>query len=263
MARSRKSRKPRAKTRTESDAFGPLDIPADRLWGAQTQRSLHNFRIGSERMPIEIVRALGLIKRAAAEVNRDLGSLDRRRAGGHHQSRAGHRRRQARRAFPAAGLADRLRHADQHERQRSDRQRRQCRARQRIGREEAGTSERSRQYEPIVERFDPDRHAHRGGDRAARSFAAGPEGSAGRARQEDQRIRQDHQDRPHPHHGCDADHLGPGIFRLCRASEIGDCAARAGAARALSAGAGRHRGRHRAQFQAAIRQGFRPPHRHT
>jgi fumarate hydratase, class II len=87
MARSRKSpkspkpRKPRAKTRTESDAFGPLDIPADKLWGAQTQRSLHNFRIGTERMPIEIVRALGLIKRAAAEVNRDLGSLDRRRAG--------------------------------------------------------------------------------------------------------------------------------------------------------------------------------------
>ena len=68
------------KTRTESDAFGPLDIPADRLWGAQTERSLHNFRIGTERMPIEIVHALGLIKRAAAEVNRDLGSLDARRA---------------------------------------------------------------------------------------------------------------------------------------------------------------------------------------
>jgi fumarate hydratase class II len=76
MAKPRK-----AKTRSESDAFGPLDIPADRLWGAQTERSLHNFRIGSERMPIELVRALGLIKRAAAEVNRDLGSLDRRRAG--------------------------------------------------------------------------------------------------------------------------------------------------------------------------------------
>ena len=69
-----------AKTRIESDAFGPLAIPADKLWGAQTERSLHNFRIGSERMPIEIVHALGLIKRAAAEVNRELGSLDRRRA---------------------------------------------------------------------------------------------------------------------------------------------------------------------------------------
>jgi fumarate hydratase class II len=70
-----------AKTRIESDAFGPLEIPADRLWGAQTQRSLHNFRIGTERMPVELVRALGLIKRAAAEVNRDLGVLDRKRAG--------------------------------------------------------------------------------------------------------------------------------------------------------------------------------------
>jgi fumarate hydratase class II len=75
-----KARKTSGKTRLESDAFGPLEIPADRLWGAQTQRSLHNFLIGSERMPIEIVRALGLIKRAAADVNRALGSLDRRRA---------------------------------------------------------------------------------------------------------------------------------------------------------------------------------------
>jgi len=86
MAKARKARaksraKARAKTRVESDAFGPLAIPADKLWGAQTERSLHNFRIGSERMPIEIVRALGLIKRAATEVNRDLGSLDRKRAG--------------------------------------------------------------------------------------------------------------------------------------------------------------------------------------
>jgi fumarate hydratase class II len=76
----RKSANTRRKTRIESDAFGPLAIPADKLWGAQTERSLHNFRIGNERMPIEIVRALGLIKRAAAEVNRDLGSLDGKRA---------------------------------------------------------------------------------------------------------------------------------------------------------------------------------------
>src|SRR5476649_114552 len=78
---AKKPGKTRQKTRTESDAFGPLEIPADKLWGAQTERSLHNFRIGTERMPIEIIHALGLIKRAAAEVNRDLGSLDRRRAG--------------------------------------------------------------------------------------------------------------------------------------------------------------------------------------
>ena len=68
------------KTRVESDAFGPLEIPADKLWGAQSERSLHNFRIGTEKMPIEIIHALGLVKRAAAEVNRDLGDLDAKRA---------------------------------------------------------------------------------------------------------------------------------------------------------------------------------------
>jgi fumarate hydratase class II len=81
MAKARKSSGKSTSMRSESDAFGPLDIPADRHWGAQTQRSLHNFRIGSERMPLPIIRAFGLIKRAAAEVNRELGSLDRRRAG--------------------------------------------------------------------------------------------------------------------------------------------------------------------------------------
>ena len=79
MARKARSETP-TKTRTETDAFGPIEIPVDRHWGAQTERSLHNFRIGTERIPIEVVRALGLIKRAAAEVNRDLGSLDKRRA---------------------------------------------------------------------------------------------------------------------------------------------------------------------------------------
>ena len=73
-------RRSKAKIRLESDAFGSLDIPADRHWGAQTQRSLENFRIGTERMPAPVIRAFGVIKRAAAEVNRDLGSLDARRA---------------------------------------------------------------------------------------------------------------------------------------------------------------------------------------
>jgi fumarate hydratase class II len=64
------------KSRTETDSFGPIDIQADKLWGAQTQRSVENFRIGSERMPLPLIHALGLVKRAAAEVNRDLGGLD-------------------------------------------------------------------------------------------------------------------------------------------------------------------------------------------
>jgi len=67
-----------SKTRTETDSFGPLEVPADKYWGAQSQRSLGNFPIGWEKQPAPIVRALGLIKRAAAEVNMDLGKLDRK-----------------------------------------------------------------------------------------------------------------------------------------------------------------------------------------
>jgi fumarate hydratase class II len=68
-----------AKTRSETDSFGPIEVPADRYWGAQTQRSLENFRIGTERMPVPVIRALAIIKRAAGEVNHKLGLLDARR----------------------------------------------------------------------------------------------------------------------------------------------------------------------------------------
>ncbi|MEY3005410.1 MAG: hypothetical protein RLZZ491_2586 [Pseudomonadota bacterium] len=63
-------------TRTETDSFGPLDVPADRYWGAQTQRSIQNFPIGWEKQPVAIVRALGVIKRAAAEENKANGKID-------------------------------------------------------------------------------------------------------------------------------------------------------------------------------------------
>lgn len=63
-------------TRTESDTFGPLDVPADKYFGAQTARSLINFPIGTETMPLPLVRALGILKRAAAAVNMKLGVLD-------------------------------------------------------------------------------------------------------------------------------------------------------------------------------------------
>jgi fumarate hydratase, class II len=69
----------RQRTRVETDSFGPIEVPADRYWGAQTERSLRNFRIGTERMPIPLIRALAIIKRAAGEVNHELGSLDARR----------------------------------------------------------------------------------------------------------------------------------------------------------------------------------------
>src|SRR5439155_3688707 len=67
-------------TRMETDSFGPIEVPADRYWGAQTERSRQNFRIGQDRMPMPIIRALGVVKLAAAETNRELGLLDQRRA---------------------------------------------------------------------------------------------------------------------------------------------------------------------------------------
>ena len=62
-------------TRLERDTFGDIAVPANRLWGAQTQRSLQNFRISAERQPVELIRALALVKRAAAQVNAELGAL--------------------------------------------------------------------------------------------------------------------------------------------------------------------------------------------
>ena len=76
MARSPKTNS----TRTETDSYGPIEVPADRYWGAQTQRSRQNFRIGNDRMPIAIIHALGIVKLASAETNRELDLLDARRA---------------------------------------------------------------------------------------------------------------------------------------------------------------------------------------
>ena len=65
-----------SQTRTETDSFGPLDVPADKYWGAQTQRSIINFPIGWEKQPVAIVRALGVIKKACAQANKAQGSLE-------------------------------------------------------------------------------------------------------------------------------------------------------------------------------------------
>src|SRR5262252_6247838 len=70
---------PSTSTRTETDSFGPIGVPADAYWGAQTERSIENFPFGPrEQLPLEIVHALGLIKQAAARVNARIGGLDPR-----------------------------------------------------------------------------------------------------------------------------------------------------------------------------------------
>ena len=83
------------KTRTETDSFGPIEVPADHYWGAQTERSRNNFRIGDERMPRPLIAALGLVKRAAAEANRELGSA---RCAARQGDRAGGKRDHRRQA---------------------------------------------------------------------------------------------------------------------------------------------------------------------
>ena len=70
----------KAKIRVETDSFGPIEVPADKYWGAQTQRSIKNFAIGVERMPEEVIRGLAIVKKACAAVNANFGDLDRKRS---------------------------------------------------------------------------------------------------------------------------------------------------------------------------------------
>src|SRR6056297_1414099 len=64
------------KPRTETDTMGGIEVAGDKYWGAQAQRSLGNFKIGWEKQPAPVIRALGIVKRAAAETNMDLGKMD-------------------------------------------------------------------------------------------------------------------------------------------------------------------------------------------
>ena len=73
-------------TRTEKDSFGPIEVPAERLWGAQTERSRRFFRISSERMPLAVVYALALVKKAAAAVNAELRSARQAKKAAGHRS---------------------------------------------------------------------------------------------------------------------------------------------------------------------------------
>ena len=219
--------------RTETDTFGPIEVPADRYWGAQAQRSLGNFKIGWEKQPLPSSARWASSSAPRREANMALGRLDPKIGEAIVAGRAGSDRRQARRPFPAGGLADRLRHPVQHERQRGDLQPRDRDARRRDGLEEAGPPQRPRQYEPVVERHLSDGHAHR----------LRPSGSSttccrrckhlhAALEAEGRGIRRHHQDRPHPHPGRHAADARPGILRLRRAGRLGDQAHRADAAAA-------------------------------
>ena len=154
--------------RTESDSMGPMQIPASAYYGAQTARAVENFPISNLRFPRSFIRALGLIKKHAALTNQELGGLKPPRGRRHRPGRPGGGRRKVGRGICAGHFPDRLRHFDQHERQRGHRQPRHRVARRQT-RRQTGSSQRPRQPRAIQQR----RHSH--GDSPGR---AGGDGTA-------------------------------------------------------------------------------------
>ena len=150
-----------ANTRTESDTMGPIEVADDVYWGAQAQRSLGNFKIGWEKQPEPVVRAMGIVKKAAAQANMDLGKMDPE-IGKVIVDVAGEVIEGKLNAhFPAGRVADGLGHPVQHEHERGHLEpcHRDHGRRERL--QEAGSPERSCEHVPVVERLLPDGHAHR------------------------------------------------------------------------------------------------------
>ena len=148
--RTRKSQM--TNVRKETDSLGEVEVPADKLWGAQTQRSLEHFSIGKDLIPREMITAYAILKKAAANANHAGKRLDDKRS---RADRPGLRRdpgRPASRHVSAARLDDRQRHAVQHERQRGDLQPLLPACRHAARQQDAGASQRSRQHVAIVER---------------------------------------------------------------------------------------------------------------
>jgi hypothetical protein len=153
--------------------MGKIPVPNDRYYGAQTARSLIHFDIGTDRMPLEVIHAFGILKKACALVNQDLGKLKPELADlivkAADEVAAG----KLDDHFPVARLADRQRHAEQHERERGDLQPRHRDGGRRPRLEEAGASERSREHVAVLQRHLPRRDVDRrdagdGADAAAR-----------------------------------------------------------------------------------------------
>ena len=132
---------PKAGARVESDSMGKIEVPNDRYYGAQTARSLIHFDIGRDTMPPELIRAFGILKKAAALVNQDLGKLSPEKARLIVQAADEVIAGKLDEHFPLAHLADRQRHADQHERQRGDFQSRDRNCRRRDGQQETHPSQ--------------------------------------------------------------------------------------------------------------------------
>ncbi len=254
-----------ADIRKETDSLGEVDVPADKLWGAQTQRSLEHFSIGKDLIPREMITAYAILKKAAANANHDGGRLDDKvhglivqvcdeiLAGQHHDM------------FPLH-----------------------------VWMTGSGTQFNMNVNEVISNRccqlagtplgsktpVHPNDHVNMSQSSndtfpSAMYIAAAVNvtsrlmpavtGAARRDRGQGQGMGRHRQDRPHPHAGRDADHARPGMVGLCRHAGRRSRAHRGRAEGRLSSGAGRHGGRHRHQRGARLRRGGggrdRPAHR--
>ena len=158
--------------REEFDSMGKVMVPADRYWGAQTQRSLQHFSIGDDRMPKAVYHAYGYVKKACALVNHEAGRLPAMEEGRHRSCGGRDHLRQAGRELPSLRLADRFGHSVEYERQRGDLEPGHPAPGRRARHAASGRPQRRRQYGPVVQRHLPDRDAYRGGVRAGRTAAA-------------------------------------------------------------------------------------------
>ena len=204
-----------ANIRIEKDSLGEVSVPADKLWGAQTQRSLEHFSIGKDLIPREMIAAYAILKKAAANANH-AGGAARRSAPRLDRSRL---RRDscgpASRHVSAARLDDGQRHAIQHERERSDLQPLLPARRHAARQQDAGSSQRPRQHVAVVQRFVSVGDEHRGGGQREAAADSRGDGAARRDRREGRGVEGHRQDRPHAHAGRHAADARPGMVGLC------------------------------------------------
>ncbi len=235
---------PASATRIEEDALGEVHVPADHLWGAQTQRSRENFPIGVDRFRFTrpVIRAFGLLKQAAARANRQLGQLPPDKAALIEAAAQEVIDGDAGRRVPPGRVPDRLRHADQHERQRGDRQPRHPARRRNIGRSQGRTTrrqtphppERRREPQPVLQRRLPHRDAHRRRRADRRPPAPRRPRPARHARRQGPRLCRHRHDRAHPPAGRHAADRRADDLRLGRPARPGRRLRRRRAARAAA-----------------------------
>ena len=242
--------------RIEHDSLGEVAVPADRLWGAQTQRSILNFPIGVERFRWgrPVIRALGIVKKCCALANGELRQLP--------ADKVALIARAAQEVidgmwdgeFPLVVVSDRLGHAVQHERQRGDRQSRQSTGRRCAGVESTHPSQRRREPQPLLQRCVSLRHAHRR-RRADREPAhSRREYSSRHAGGQVAGVFQHRHGGPHAFARRDAGDARPGHLGLGGAVGSGDRRHSPGDPGSVRTRHRRHRSRHRRECACKVRR---------